>query len=148
MKRLLVLIAIVSTSVAALTPEAEKGEQAIVACMSCHNPELTPALAPPFFGVQNRYTREYSDKAEFISAIVNWVKQPTMDKALMRRPVRELGLMPAMPLPDEMLVQIAAYLYEKEFEPPCTHWASDIAKGNKDNHTRMVEDNFNNLCKE
>ena len=105
-------------------------------------------MAPPFFGVQNRYIREYSDKAEFISAIVNWVKQPTMDKALMRRPVRELGLMPAMPLPDEMLVQIAAYLYEKEFEPPCTHWASDIAKGNKDNHTRMVEDNFNNLCKE
>ena len=50
----------------------------------------------------------------------------------MNRPIKTLGLMPAMPLPDDMLKSIGTYIYEEEFAPPCTHWANDLAKINSD----------------
>ena len=30
--------------------------------------------------------------------------------------------MPPLPLPDAMLEKIAAYIYEEQFVPPCSHW--------------------------
>lgn len=126
MKKLTLLTLALAFNALALTPEAEKGKTAIAACMACHNAELTPALAPPFYGVQNKYKQTFSDKTMFIQAISDWAKNPTLENSLMKRPVQKLGLMPAMPLPDEMLAQIGAYLYEEDFEPPCTHWANDL----------------------
>ena len=126
MKKLTLLTLALAFNALALTPEAEKGKAAIGACLACHNAELSPALAPPFYGVQNKYKQAFSDKAMFVQAISDWAKHPSEENALMKRPIQKLGLMPAMPLPDEMLAQIGTYLYEEEFEPPCTHWANDL----------------------
>ncbi len=152
----------------ALSPDAEKGKAAISVCLSCHNAELNPALAPPLYGVQNKYKQTYNDKQSFVDAISNWAKNPSLDKALMKRPIQKLGLMPAMPLPDDMLASIGAYIYEQEFEPPCTHWANDLAnstptsskpqgqgmgqgkgmgKGKGGNHDAMIRMKYNQLCK-
>ncbi len=170
MKKLALLTLVLVFNAMALTPEAEKGKTAISACLACHNAELTPSLAPPFYGVQNRYKRNYEDKQSFITAISDWAKNPTQEKALMKRPLKKLGLMPAMPLPDEMLAQIGAYLYEETFEPPCTHWANDLknstvsqpqSKGmgrgmgrgqgkgmaQSGNHNAMIQMKYNQLCK-
>jgi len=174
MKKLTLLTLALALNSMALTPEAEKGKTAISACLACHNAELSPALAPPFYGVQNRYKRNYSDKQGFINAISDWAKNPSEDKALMKRPIQKLGLMPAMPLPDEMLAQIGSYLYEETFEPPCTHWANELknsssstslsqdmgrgegigkgmgmgrGKGQGGNHGAMIRMKYNQLCK-
>ena len=162
MKIMTLLITFLSLNAMALSPDAEKGKAAIAVCLSCHNEELNPPLAPPLYGVQNKYKQTYNDKQGFVDAISNWVKSPSLDGALMRRPIQKLGLMPAMPLPDDMLASIAAYIYEQEFEAPCTHWANDLAnsssnspklqgngrgKGRGNNHDAMIRMKYNQLCK-
>lgn len=174
MKIFIILLTIASFNTMALSTEGEKGKAAIAVCMSCHNAELTPALAPPFFGVQNKYKQAYDNQESFVQAISDWAKNPTQEGALMKRPVQMLGLMPAMPLPDDMLKSIGTYLYEEEFAPPCTHWANDLAKsdsnstaqkgqgkgmgkgkghgmgkgkGNGGNHDAMIQMKYNQLCK-
>ena len=169
MKISILITLILSFNAMALTPEAKKGKVAIAACMSCHNAELNPALAPPFYGVQNKYKQVFEDKQIFIQAINEWAKKPTLEKAIMNRPVKILGLMPPMPLPDDMLNNIGAYLYEEDFAPPCEHWANDLknsdssdsghskgkgkgkGKGNKKgqggNHDAMIRMKYNQLCK-
>ena len=162
MKYIVLLMALVGFNVWALTPEAEKGKVSIPVCLSCHNAELNPPLAPPFYGVQNRYKMKYNNKSDFIEAIVNWVKNPSIENALMQRPVKKLGLMPAMPLPDDMLKTIAAYVYEEEFSAPCKHWENEIKnsesiqnkgrgasrnKGSKgNNHDVMIRKKYNQMC--
>ena len=170
MKFILLLITFISFNVMALTPEAEKGKLVIAVCMACHNAELTPALGPPLYGVQNKYKQKYNNQQDFVNAISNWVKSPSLDNALMQRPVKMLGLMPAMSLPDEMLKSIGTYLYEEEFPAPCTHWANEIknsepiknqGKGPKKgmgkghskgkngkgkNHDNMILMKYNQLC--
>jgi hypothetical protein len=156
MKKLTLITSLIfAINALALTPEAEKGEAAIAACMACHNAELLPPLAPPFYVVQTRYQKEFDNKENFIKAISDWAKKPTLEKSLMKHPVQKLGLMPAMPLPDEMLSQIGAYIYEQEFEPPCKHWAGVLKssksmqkKGKENgNHDAMVQMKYNKLCK-
>jgi cytochrome c551/c552 len=170
MKKLTLLTLALAFNAMALTPEAEKGKASISACLACHNAELTPSLAPPFYGVQNKYKQAYSDKQSFITAISDWAKHPSEENALMKRPIQMLGLMPAMPLPDEMLAQIGAYLYEESFDPPCTHWANDLKNssnsqphgqglgkgmgrgqgkgmGQGGNHNAMIQMKYNQLCK-
>ncbi len=172
MKKITLITLALAFNAMALTPDAEKGKTAIAACMACHNAELSPALAPPFYGVQNKYKQAFSDKDMFVQAISDWAKNPSLEKSLMKRPVKKLGLMPAMPLPDEMLAQIGTYLYEATFEPPCTHWANDLKNstgsqaqgqgrgkgmgqgkghgrgmGQGGNHDAMIRMKYNQLCK-
>lgn len=152
MKTILILIAVSFNSMA-LTLEAEKGKSAIGVCMSCHNAQLNPALAPPFYGVQNKYNQAFNKQETFVKAIVDWVKKPTMEKAVMKRPIKMLGIMPAMPLPDDLLNSIGVYLYEETFDAPCTHWANDLKKasstkkGHGNNHDAMIRMKYNQLCK-
>lgn len=152
MKIIVILLAISFNSMA-LTLEAEKGKKAIAVCMSCHNAETNPALAPPMYGVQNKYKQAFDSKDSFVKAIVDWVEEPSMEKAIMKRPIKMLGLMPPMPLPDEVLKSIGAYLYEEEFDAPCAHWENDLKKtnilkkGHGNNHDAMIRMKYNQLCK-
>ncbi len=99
-------------------------------------------------GVQRRYKRQYENQQEFVDAIVKFVSQPTEDGALMKHPIKKLGLMPALPLGDDNLSKIATYIYEENFEPPCDHWANAISseKG-KGKHRKKVQSNYDELCK-
>lgn len=113
---------IAASSVNALSPMAEAGKTHFALCNTCHNPDLDPPLGAPMFGIQRRYTRAYGSQEEVSKRIVAFVQQPSKDKALMRNAVKNLGLMPALPLPEETLTQIAHYIYEESFAPPCKHW--------------------------
>ena len=105
-----------------LSAEAQAGETLFPACFVCHNPEMDPPLGPPMWSVQRVYQRNSIDAADFIQAMVSFVKAPSLDTAIHKEGVRQLGLMPALPLPDEMLAKIARYIYEEQFQPPCAHW--------------------------
>jgi len=135
-----------------LSESAVLGEAKFAVCQGCHDASLNPPQAPPMFGVQRRYKQQYSSQQEFVDAVVKFVSQPTESGALMKRPVKKLGLMPGLPLGDEMLSEIATYIYEESFEPPCDHWAqamsSDKGKGKgKGKHRQHVQGMYEEFCK-
>lgn len=90
-------------------------------CYVCHNPKAAShddIIAPPFKAVKNRYTKTYSDRTDFINAVVDFVQNPEEDKALMKGAVNQYKLMPKLPLPTEDLEKIAAYIYDNKAEAP------------------------------
>ena len=106
----------------ALSPEAIEGKALYPACHVCHNQAMDPPLGPPMWGVQRRYKRNTLDNEDFVKSMVNFVKAPTLESAIHDEALSQLGLMPPMPLPDDMLKNIATYILEEQFPPPCEHW--------------------------
>lgn len=133
-----------------LSKAAQQGKAQFAVCLSCHNESLNPAKAPPMFGVHNRYKRQHGTEESFVNALVDFVSHPTEEKALMKRAVKKLGLMPALPLGEETLGNIAAYIYETDFDAPCEHWkavlSSNKNQDGKGQHRRHVETNYANFC--
>lgn len=116
------LIIILPVNASALSPDASEGKQLFSICNSCHNEAQDPPLGPPMWGVKRRYQRNSLDNDDFIESIVNFVKNPTLDKAIHDQALEQMGLMPPVALPDEQLRKIASYLLEETFPPPCKHW--------------------------
>lgn len=136
-------------SAADLSDEAKMGHQLYAVCHSCHDQGLWPAKGPPMFGVQRRYKRATDSKEAFISRMVTFVTTPSEQTAVMTPAVEQLGLMPALPLGEVPLRQIAAYIYEAEFPPPCEHWKNAIARDQAagDDHARQDRRMYDKLCK-
>ncbi len=89
-------------------------------CMACHFIKPDPSkrdqmTAPPIIRVVQHYKGTYSDKNDFVKAVVNWVNQPNQDAVLMPGAARKFGLMPPMPIGQEKLKKIADYLYNADF---------------------------------
>lgn len=137
------------TEQAPLSERAVLGEGKFAVCKACHDDTLNPPQAPPMFGVQRRYKQQFESQQEFVDAIVKFVTLPTESEALMKGPVKKLGLMPGLPLGDDMLSEIATYIYEENFEPPCEHWAqamlSEKGKG-KGKHRQHVQSMYEEFC--
>lgn len=90
-------------------------------CYVCHNPKTVShdsLLAPPFVAVKRHYSMQYTNKKDFVDAIVNWVQNPEEDKALMFGAVKRFKVMPKLPLETTQLQKIAAYLYDNDIEQP------------------------------
>lgn len=113
---------------AALSTEAVEGKRLYPTCHVCHNPEMDPPLGPPMWGVQRRYKKHTRNQDEFVQSVVDFVKAPTLASAIQHNAVKQLGLMPPLPLPDEILKKIAIYIYEEDFPPPCAHWKIAVAR--------------------
>ena len=108
---------------------AKRGEAGFAVCNACHNPELDPPLGPPMWGLQRRYgMASRGDKQQFIQRIVEFVSAPEKRNAIMTNAVEELGLMPELGLPTDQLTDIATYIYEAAFPPPCAHWQIAIKR--------------------
>ena len=129
---------------------ARDGKVIFSTCNACHNAELDPPLAPPMFGVQKRYKKAFPDRQEFVQRMVDFVQNPTMDKVIMKRPAMKLGLMPAQKLPEAELQQVAAYIYDETFAPPCKHWEIVVrqaeAAGKVDGHIQKDKMMLQRFC--
>ena len=133
-----------------LSELAVQGQANFTVCQACHDDSLNPPKAPPMYMVQRRYKRQHENQQEFVDAIVKFVSTPTEDAALMKKPVEKLGLMPPLPLADDMLSGIATYIYEESFEPPCEHWAHAMSSGHgkgSGKHRQHVQSMYDELCK-
>ncbi|MGB0866444.1 MAG: hypothetical protein ACPGSC_08035 [Granulosicoccaceae bacterium] len=90
-------------------------------CLSCHSigakHEPTNAIAPPLFAVKNHLS-EFSNRDAFIAHVSDWVKNPDSAKARMPGAVKKFGLMPALPLEQAVLTEIAAWIYDTPMEKP------------------------------
>ncbi len=99
-------------------------------CYACHNPNSAShdeIIAPPFRAVKMHYTREHDNKEDFVNAVVNWVQNPTEDKALMFGAIKRFKVMPKMELEKKDLEKIAIYLYDNPVEEP--EWMDGHMKG-------------------
>ena len=126
MKRMMILAAV---SVA-MASQAQASEQSFAEgkklfqenCLVCHNAELEPAQAPPMFGVQMKYKMATKDKASFVDRVTSFATHPTKEKALLKMPVKILGLMPDVGFEEDDVRKIATYIHDETFAPPCNHW--------------------------
>ncbi|MBN4060786.1 cytochrome c [bacterium AH-315-I20] len=91
-------------------------------CLACHDANLEPAQAPPMFGVQMKYKMATTDKESFVNKVSAFVMHPTADKALLKNPVKMLGVMPDIGAEEDDVRKIAAYIHDETFAPPCAHW--------------------------
>ncbi|PHS67946.1 MAG: hypothetical protein COB12_01635 [Flavobacterium sp.] len=90
-------------------------------CYVCHNPEAVShdvIIAPPFKAVKMHYMNSYDTKESFITAMVNWVQNPSEENALMIGAVDKFKVMPLLPLETSEIEKIATYIYENDVEEP------------------------------
>ena len=128
---LLLATAFFSANSIALSSQAVEGRNLYPTCHVCHNQEMDPPLGPPMWGVQRRYKNNTIDDDDFVQSMVDFVKNPTLENAKHDIAVEQMGLMPPLPLPDELLKKIATYILEEQFPPPCKHWAIAVKKFTK-----------------
>lgn len=90
-------------------------------CYACHSVSSAShdeILAPPMAAVKWRYMRSYKTEESFVNAIVEWGKNPHIEKALMRAAVDQFEVMPKQVFDEEELRKIATYIYQNEIEKP------------------------------
>lgn len=89
-------------------------------CYICHSPTAghDDRLGPPMIAIKKHYIDANTTKAQFISDIQAWVKNPTEENAKMFGAVRRFGVMPRTPYPDGTIQQIADYMFDNEIEQP------------------------------
>ncbi len=149
-KHVLILASLlISNSSFALSPEATEGKTLYPSCDVCHDQAKAPPLGPPMWGVQRKYMMNTLDKEDFVATMTDFVKAPSLEKAIHAEALSQLGLMPAMPLPDDFLNKISTYIFEENFPPPCDHWRIAIKKatdsGNAD-HAAKDQRQLDRYC--
>lgn len=94
-------------------------------CYACHNPSTghNDRIAPPMIAVKKHYISDSSTKEQFIADIQNWIKSPNEEKSKMPGAIRNFGLMPYAPFPDETIDQIAEYMFDFDIDQP--DWFDD-----------------------
>ncbi|UOB17260.1 Tll0287-like domain-containing protein [Abyssalbus ytuae] len=89
-------------------------------CYACHNPvtEEKNRIAPPMEAIKRHYITAKTDKDQFISEMLSWIKNPIEENSKMPGAVARFGVMPATPYPDNVIRQIADYMYDNDIQKP------------------------------
>lgn len=87
-------------------------------CVSCHAMQGKPTVAPPVFAMKNHVTDAHPDREGFVNYIVEWVKAPNADTALMRGAVKKFGLMPVLGYDEAEVRTVAEWLYDTDTSLP------------------------------
>lgn len=94
-------------------------EKFITLCMSCHKLDRSEQMvAPPVFAVRHHYIRAYPGRADFIAQVVEWLEEPDPNVSLMPGAMRRFNLMPKQELTSEERENVAAFLYDANFNEP------------------------------
>lgn len=104
------------------SPYAEGKSLADKYCVACHAASGgSMRVAPPLFAVRKHYINAFDDEADFIDAMVDFIRHPDTSKSLMPKAVKSFGLMPGLSYSEEKLRAIAEYLYHEEPPAPKKH---------------------------
>ncbi|GAA4977067.1 hypothetical protein [Algibacter aquimarinus] len=89
-------------------------------CYACHDARTSEdkRLAPPMIAVKRHYISRNTSKEEFIVNIQNWIANPNEKDAKMYGAIKRFGVMQKMPYPDDVIKEIADYIYDYEIEQP------------------------------
>ncbi len=80
-------------------------------CAFCHTSD--ELIAPDIKKIKSIYLKKYPKKQEFISAMLNFIKSPSKEKAIYKEALGKFTLMPKMPFKEEELKEAIDYIYEK-----------------------------------
>lgn len=106
----LALVGTVLEAQAAGVPDGKTTFETI--CAACHSVNPPAKLAPPMSHVSRYYKRTMTNEAEFVEAVVRWVREP--DRARSKMPPHvfdNFAIMPAFPLPEPQLREVAKYIW-------------------------------------
>lgn len=120
-----------------------QGKQLITTnCYSCHSTDAPlegGRLAPPMEAVKSHYLDEATTVEAFTADLVRFVHKPSPAYSKMPGARKRFGLMPALPLPEEELQAIAAFIYYTDLEAPA--WLEEHQKGERKEHERLESRN-------
>ncbi|MTB50334.1 DUF3365 domain-containing protein [Lewinella sp. W8] len=105
----------------AILAAMDRGQELLrINCESCHHPSdsLGGRLAPPMVAVKDHYLSDTSTLEGFTWAFTRSVQKPNPYYAKMPGAIRRFGLMPALPLPDDQLADIATYVFYAQMDSP------------------------------
>ncbi|MCF6241942.1 MAG: c-type cytochrome [Bacteroidales bacterium] len=115
----------ISKNIAKISPQLAPQEQNPESvynsrCKICHDVDRprNEMLAPPMVNIKKKYSRVYPNKEDFIKGIVNFTKEPELDKAMMFGALKQFELMPQLNYPENELKMAAEYIYNTEFKKP------------------------------
>lgn len=124
-------------------------------CYVCHNPTSShdQRIGPPMIAIKKHYINKNTTKEEFIRAMQNWIKNPTIENAKMRGAVNKFGVMPKQYFSKKTIEQISEYMFDYEIEKPSwfeNHYKQQkgLYKNNgigKSKNTKASHSNFENL---
>lgn len=99
-------------------------------CYVCHSNKVSKGnmLAPPMIQIKEAYVEATSSRDQFIEQFVDFVSQPTRDKAILKDAVEQFSLMAYEGTKKEDLEQIAAYIYDQEIEVPDWWGSKELTK--------------------
>lgn len=96
-------------------------------CYICHNPEASQEsmIAPPMIVIKDYYIGENTTKKQFTDDLIQWIIDPEQESKI---PVAlfEFGSMPYIPYPEDVVAQIAEYIYDNDIERP--KWYDEALK--------------------
>lgn len=103
-------------------------------CYACHDATTSDdkRLAPPMIAIKKRYIFKNTTKEEFIEDMQEWIKNPNEKDAKMFGAVRRFGVMQKLLYPEEVIRDIADYMFDNKIEQP--EWFDahyNQMKGNK-----------------
>ena len=89
-------------------------------CYLCHDATKTEEerLAPPMIAIKKRYIFKDTSKEEFINDMQRWIKDPNEKDAKMFGAVRRFGAMQKLPYAEDVIEQIADYMFDNDIEQP------------------------------
>lgn len=95
-------------------------------CYLCHDPNSTShdnLLAPPMAGVKYQYTKAHPEKNDFVNAMTSFILMPDKSTALLKKPVKTVGLMPSTILSEQQVKAVVDYIYNTDIKTP--HWFAE-----------------------
>ena len=101
------------TSTAGAQDAVPSGEMTFrVVCAACHTLNPPYEKAPPMTHIARHYRQAFATEAEGVEAIVQWVIKPEVGRSKMpAHAIERFGLMPAFPLPEPQLREVAKYVW-------------------------------------
>jgi len=83
-------------------------------CSVCHSIAPPPKSAPPILPISARYHQQFSSRNEGIKQMAEFIKSPTKEKVLAdQHAITRFGLMPPIPLNDEELNAVSAWVWDQ-----------------------------------
>ncbi|WP_223176038.1 c-type cytochrome [Sulfurimonas indica] len=83
-------------------------------CVTCHF-ELEEKSAPAMIEVRKRYISTFPKKQDFVKYLSEWVANPSRETSIMQDAIKKHELMPHIAYEKDVLEDIAAYIYDTDF---------------------------------
>ncbi|UCC26757.1 MAG: hypothetical protein JSU98_06530 [Gemmatimonadales bacterium] len=81
-------------------------------CSGCHTVDPPPNLAPPMSHVARHLRGAFDSQEEALAHVIDYVPSPSRERSILPdMPHERFGLMPALPLPRDLLEAVGRYIW-------------------------------------